>query len=252
MDGPKRARRHVALTLVVLVLASAACSGERASAEPSDTTVPSTTPTDPTTTTESVVTTTMAPSTTTTIDVDEWLAERVAKIEEMVADRNSGDFDAWRAHFIAESPDIFGSPREDDSELEFQHSFMAANEIWTITGDCRMEGTQSVSCPFTMENDFHGPAGIFFTVPGLNFRFDDDLQISAMGANSWHIAGDMGEYNTAFDAWLARAHPDVHASFGPRVEGEDGLPNPEDMPTALEYVEEFLAQSDEYPVDVEE
>lgn len=166
----------------------------------------------------------------------------------MVATRNSGDFDAWRAHFVADDPYIFGSVRSDDSDLEFQRSFMAANEVWTIDGECSELSGDRMACPFTLLNEFHGPAGLWFEVPGLTFDFADDGLISRMSADTWHIAGDMGDYNSSFDAWLAESHPEVHASFGPRVEGEDGLPSAEDMPVALEYVEEFLAQSDVYPL----
>lgn len=236
------------MLLVVAALASTSCIGDSTGADPSDTTTTSTA-VEPTTTEARTTTTEAPPTTETTIDIDAWLAERVAKVEAMVADRNSGDFDAWRAHFIAERPSIFGGPVLDETaDLEWQRSFMAANEIWTITGECTNGATVNVSCPFTLVNDFHGPAGIFFTVPGLAFTFDEDLQIASMGTSYWEHAQDPAVYNAAFDAWLAEAHPDVHASFGPRVEGEDGLPNPDDMPTALQYVDEFIEQSDEYPV----
>lgn len=239
----KKSAGVLVLTVIAVLLAS--CSGGDTSVETAEVTLA-----EPATTTEAPTTTIEAPSTTTTtIDTAEWLAERVAKIESMVADRNSGDFDAWRAHFIAERPTIFASVVVDEAEdLEWQRSFMAANEIWTITGECTNVGMVSVICPFTLKNEFHGPAGIFFTVPQLIFDFDEDLQISLMLAHDWEHAQDPAVFNAAFDAWLAEAHPVVHTSFGQRVEGQDGLPNPDDMPTALGYVAEFIERSDEYLV----
>lgn len=235
-------RRLPATVSAVLVLA--ACTGTGVSASTaSDTTSISM----ETASAMSFLTTTSAP--TTTLSQAEVFADRVATIEAMVADFNSGDFDAWRAHFIAERPNIFASIVKNDMEdLEWQRSFMAANEVWTITGECTNVGTVRVSCPFSKENEFHGPAGIAITVPRLTFSFDEDLQISEMSTEYWEVAQDPAVFNAAFDAWLAETHPEVYESFGPRVEGEEGLPNPDDMPTALEYIAEFIEQSDEYPV----
>ena len=178
--------------------------------------------------------------------------ERMATIEAMIAARNSGDFDAWRAAFIAERPEILGGQIEDDSELEWQRSYVAANDVWTITGPCddvRPVAPYLIRCPMTLRNDFHGPGGLFYAVSQMDLTLNSDGQLTGIGAEAWEIAGDPGEYNTAFDAWLAEAHPDVHAGFGPRVEGEDGLPNSEDMPVAIRYVDEFLERSDVYPLE---
>lgn len=173
-------------------------------------------------------------------------AQKVATVEAMVEARNSGDFETWRGLFPAERPVIWAGVIEDESELEWQRSYMAANETWTITAPCQSRGT-AVSCPMTLVNDFFGPAGLFYRTT-VDFRFNDDGVISEFGSASWEIAGDPGDYSEAFDAWLLEAHPDVHASFGPRVEGENGLPNADDMPEALEYVDEFIRHSDAYPL----
>ena len=223
---------------VVTCLLIVACTGESSPSTTTDQPAPA-----PSTTTS----TTAAPTTTTTLQADEF-AEHVAAIEQMVASRNSGDFEAWLAHFVPVQPLIFGSTIRQGSDLDWQRSFMAAGEVWSITGECRELITGSVECPMKLKNEFHGPAGIWFDVPALRFSFAEDGLISGLGADSWQIAGDPGEYNRAFDTWLEEAHPDIHASFGPRVEGEDGLPSAEDMPVALEYVDEFLAQSDTYPI----
>lgn len=229
-------RSALLVSSVLLCLLVAACTGEStASTSTRETAQPSTTAT------------TSRATTTTSLQPD-LFADHVATIEAMVASRNSGDFDAWRSHFISDDPSIFGSVRREESDLDWQRSFMAANEVWTIDGDCRELAGDRVACPFTLRNEFHGPAGLWFEVPELTFSFADDGLIGSLGANSWEIAGDLGDYNSAFDAWLGETHPDVHANFGPRVEGEDGLPSADDMPVALQYVDEFVAQSDKYPL----
>lgn len=233
----------------VIAVSLASCGGEGSSSG-TTTTLPTTTVAEAGTTTAAIETTEAPTTTSTTIDPAQWLADRVAKIDAMVTDFNSGDFDAWRGHFIAEGPNIFAKTvYDDDSDLEWERSLMAANEVWTVTGQCTQVGTVNVSCPFSKKNEFHGPAGIDITVPGLIFTFDEDLQISRVWTSYWEVAQDPDVFNAAFDAWLAEAHPDVYASFGPRAQGSsDGLPNPDDMPTALEYVAEFIQQSDEYPI----
>lgn len=173
-------------------------------------------------------------------------AQKVSTIEAMVHARNSGDYDAWRSFFPTERPVIWANTVEDESELDWQRSYMAANETWTITAPCQSRGS-AVSCPMALVHDFFGPAGLFFRTT-VDFEFNDEGEISYLGTGSWEIAGDWGEYTESFDNWLLEEHPDVHASFGSRVEGENGLPNANDMPMAVEYVDEFIRQSDTYPL----
>ena len=205
-------------------------------------------PAQPGTTTPDPVQTTVPQPPETTLDPAS-LEAKVVVVEAMVAARNSGDYEAWRSSFITRFPFIFGSQVTDEAELEWQHSQMAANDVWTITGECRLTGASTgITCPMELRNEFHGPAGLYFVVPEMRLMFNGAGELTGVTADDYEIAGDPAEYNAAFDAWLAEAHPEVHASFGPRVEGENGLPNPEDMPTALEYVDEFIAQSDIYPL----
>jgi hypothetical protein len=212
-------------------------SGEPAVPAPNTTIAPTETTTAPTTTLDATATTSS----------EERLGARVQLVEAMVAARNSGDYGTWRAFFPDEAPNIFGTVIGDESEPEWQRSYVAANDVWTITGTCR-DGIDRVRCPMTLVNDFLGPAGISYTVPNMEIYFTPEDEMTGMGAEVWSIDGDPEEYADAFDAWLAVAYPEVHAGFGPRVEGEGGLPNAEDMPTAIQYVDEFVAQSDDYPV----
>ncbi len=192
------------------------------------------------------------PATGTTVPVtttsEAQFAERVTSFESMVEVYNSGDFEAWRS-LLVDNPSLFGARVESDEDWEAQRSWLAANEVWTITGECGPAGNpQRILCPATLANDFMAPAGLRWTIPQLRILFSDDGQVVAIDANHWEIAGDPEDYFEAFDSWLADAHPEVHAAFGPRVDGWGLLPGAQDMPTALEYVDEFLAQSDVYPL----
>ena len=208
---------------------------------------PTTTVAETTTTTGAPPTTTEAPTTTT---AEEAL---IASFEEMVVVHNSGDFAAWQEFFGAR-PNVFTGQMITDADWDFQRSFFAANEQWTITGECVVRPGTRVECPAELRNDFMGPAGLFFEVPQLQATYDPDGKIISIGANRWVMLGEPEDYFAAFDAWLAETYPDVHASFGDRVgdpvtgDNWGALPNATDMPIALQYVAEFLAQSDVYPL----
>lgn len=177
------------------------------------------------------------------------LDQRIEVIEALVAVHNSGDFDAFRDQF-SDAPEVFGGTVESDVDWEFQRSFIAANEQWEFSGSCEEHSVQGrVACPMTLENDFMGPAGLYFDVPALRFEVSQAGNIEHIGAEVWRIAGDPEDYFAAFDAWLNAAHPEVHAGLGPRVEDWGMLPSAEDMPSVLPYVDEFLAQSADYPLE---
>lgn len=183
---------------------------------------------------------------------DDSLASRTAAIEAMVEAHNSGNFTAWRAHFVADRPNILRGPVQDESELDWQRSLMAANEVWTLDGECRPDPNHAdwITCPMTMTNDFWSPAGVILTGE-IRFVVGQDGLLREMSIVTSTVTGDPLEFVTMFDQWLAQAYPDVHASFGQGVDGVGTMPNPDDMPRALQYVDEFIAQSDLYPIDDE-
>lgn len=181
---------------------------------------------------------------------DSSLASRIAAVETMIEAHNSGDFAVWRAHFVANGPNILRGPVQDESELDWQRSLMAANEVWTLDGECRPDPTHDewITCPMTFTNDFWGPAGVILTGE-VRFVVGRDGLLREMSMVTSKATGEPLEFITMFDQWLAEAHPDVHASFGQGVDGEGTMPNPDDMPRALQYVDEFIAQSDVYPIE---
>ena len=60
-------------------------------------------------------------------------------------------------------------------------------------------------------------------------------------------------FNRAFHRWLSDTYPDVYNEMGYVLVSSDGpgfdTKNPDHMLIAVEYVEEFVAQSDKYPLD---
>lgn len=126
---------------------------------------------------------------------------------------------------------------------------------YEIIDPCRVveeqaDGDVVVECGVHWTDDFRGPAGIssIFTnthtvnAEGLIWKTEDDIDLFDLEESF--------AYSRAFWAWLEEAHPEVHAEIAPTnwqaFPGYQG--DPTDALVAIEYVEEFVAQSDVYPI----
>ena len=134
----------------------------------------------------------------------------------------------------------------------------AANGRFVLDEPCRPGDGDFVVCEGTETNDYWGAAGL--ERPGrLLVEVTDGLigDVEFLGADPDDRLVEFGE---AFLSWLEATHPAVVAGlpssddveFGAGVTPIEllttGLPNPQAMPTALVYVDEFVAQSPDYPV----
>ena len=174
---------------------------------------------------------------------------------------NRGDFDAYRGWLTGVAlSDENNSPRESD-EMTF------ANRTTELAG-CRVAGTaptgeKIVECLSTSTDDFYSTGGIVDTQTAT-FTVTEDGRISTQ--DSVGIEGDIpweetefGMFNFAFWSWLMDAHPGVFDEIGPAPHNMSNIPGlddsfggdrhePEEMLVALQYVDEFVAQSDVYPL----
>jgi hypothetical protein len=188
-------------------------------------------------------TTTAAPPTAgTSADDEAAIRSVVASIEA----RNSGDWNAWLATLGGE--ELAGvEPWRNQYEAN-----VAAHESTTINDDdgvgCRvvgsgLHGETLVACDVIVRDDFSGAGGvvaegqsIFYLLDGKVVTWDDGLR-----------SNDPGDFEMAFLTWFTSAHPDV-------ADGMTAGPNdwnartPDDIVTVLMYVDEFVAQSDTYPI----
>lgn len=162
---------------------------------------------------------------------------------------NAGNIDAWLGHFTDDAL-IFGGTRLVADNL--YKVLSAANYHAEVVESCRRieptsQGETQVECTIKETDDFHATGGITLTRKEL-FAVNQDSQISQVDAQV--IAFNQPGYyvfNQAFFDWLRVAHPDIHAEIRPPITTH--LPqDPEDMSTALRYLDEFLAQSDLYPI----
>lgn len=199
-----------------------------------------------TTTTEAIIETTV----TTEMNSD---VDSIAVVMSSFEAWNEGDFAGWLAYY---------ADNDDDDDRIFSASVMNSNETITLEGECREvsesdRGT-SVECPVSVADDFHGAGGLFSTAE-MSFLVADDGLIADSSSGTYQdesgdCCPDWQAYHSDFFEWLESAHPEVYDEIGP----SDGIPSwylpgvasgdPEHMLVALDYVDEFVAQSDKYPL----
>lgn len=176
--------------------------------------------------------------------------EPVATVMDAITAWNSGDFDAWLGFWEVD-------PAED---YLFDRSVMASNEQIAVTTPCAVvddsSGRVVVECSVHVEDDFHGAGGITsdgtmaFTLNGAGLIVENDsmtYQDDGVCCPRWQ------EFHRAFHAWLADAHPDVYDEIGPDGGPSWWLPgyaggDADHMKVAIRYVDEFVAESDVYPL----
>ncbi len=225
----------------------------------------------PTTTAAVAASSTSSPSTTgapaTTTSTSPAQAAAVATVTEYYATTNRGDVDGVM--------DMLTGPfAMKVGDGAYQRILAAANLRIDITEPCRVldvavdhqelpmdpaNPETAVECGVRSYNDYHGPGGIFH---GGDFPFRprmDQVYVTADGklialyddVDDMFLDEVFFGYNRAFYNWLEVAHPDVHEQI--KVADGESIPgwpdNPEHMAIAIEYVEEFVAQSDVYPLE---
>jgi len=168
-------------------------------------------------------------------------------VEDLLATYNEGSINGWQA--------LFPGPEATEPSLEAEASLMAANGRWVLDGDCLLTGSLGetrLTCPSLRSDNFFGAGGLDHRIDYV-FTFAPSGSVarySTVGEpttnSDWF--GDHMQFTDQFKEWLHTAHADVAVSAGFPREGE--LPDwidPSLMPLALQYVDEFLAQSPEWP-----
>lgn len=176
--------------------------------------------------------------------------EDISVVMEAIDAWNRGEFDAWLAFWVVD-------PGEDHL---FSRSVMNSGEQMEVTEPCHSspdpEGT-IVECSIRVEDNFHGAGGLTSDAT-MSFIVNDVGLIVDTQSTTYQEDGSCcpkwESFHTDFHRWLQDAHPDVYADIGPKDGAEQWwLPgaasgDPDHMLVALEYVEEFVAQSDSYPL----
>lgn len=132
---------------------------------------------------------------------------------------------------------------------ERERDFFEGLGAWNSRGEqevpCRPLTSFQLGCVLSEVNDFHAAGGLtpYATNLRLTVNADGLVSGSAIGISEWSI---LQTFNNRFAAWLAETHPDAFAAM-------TGVPmgrafGEADARIALKYVEEFVAQSDQYPL----
>jgi hypothetical protein len=161
---------------------------------------------------------------------------------------NAGDVDTWAAHFT-DGAVIFGLPRP--TAIDLARIQAAANYRAEPVESCRLVdpagGEAAVECTVIERNDFFGAGGISLTRTE-RFVVNEDSRID--GATATVVAMTQPGYyvySQAFWDWMSDAHRDVFDEIRPQIRTHPPA-DPAHMRTALGYMDEFLAQSDQFPV----
>ena len=170
----------------------------------------------------------------------------VAAVLSAINAYNAGDREAWAA---AQANGEVG----DVTAL-----MMNANNQLDMVGPCRITATTLagdvvVACEISARDDLYGTGGIVDTATS-EYTLNDELKITEWTDQLYEdetgeCCPQLSEFNVWFYEWLRSAHPDVHAEIGNGASIPGLGKDPAHMLIALDYVNEFVAQSDDYPLD---
>ena len=183
------------------------------------------------------------------------LLQRIGVVEAMASAANDARLADYMALFEPEAM-VFGSHHDERS----QQALMAAGLKWAFPGDARSscvagDGGDVTCYAVTQQDRFHGGAGISIRAD-FSFTFDAQNRITSIEvdrSDRSRLSAPFGQqglsqqsaFTSRFLRWLAETHPQVANSMSPPT--ASGLPAAADIPLVLDYVVEFVAQSDLYP-----
>lgn len=176
----------------------------------------------------------------------------IAVVMSAIDAKNSFDLNGWLMAYEG------GSRME--VPLFAEQILMNANQHWAVAEPCRVTGETAsgdtvVECLITNTDDFWGVGEIYeprdqqFAVNSEGLLTTDTAVMEMVSFAS----AKRDAFNRGFHQWLSESHPDVYADMDPGYISSNGpgfdTQNAEDMLIAVDYVEEFVAQSEIYPTE---
>jgi hypothetical protein len=167
---------------------------------------------------------------------------------------NSGDFVALSEVAVlaeSEDPNGFWSWSYGGDIRYMEEVFMNANARITVLEPCQLVSLDPkvVECLTDGGDDFWGAAGLGGEAT-MSFTLNEENLVVGWSDDQPCCEAETALHR-AFNTWLAENHPDVRADISPAA--SDAAPghswDPAKMSIAIEYMDEFLAQSEEYPLD---
>ncbi len=165
----------------------------------------------------------------------------ITTVEGAIAAANAGDYEDWISHFAAEALIPLNTLANVSVEDHFRFE-TAIGTTRTLAEPCKLIGN-SVECNLAVESDLYTPAGLAPTLTSA-FFFDSGGKIITVNEQ---FATDLINFWEGYLGWLKDAHADV---FDQIMEAEATayiLMTPATAALVLAHVEEFVAQSEDYP-----
>ncbi len=168
----------------------------------------------------------------------------IAAVQVPFAALNDGDFETYAEAFSGEE-----RTAKYDWRNQYEADFVADLE-WSVE-NCTLEGVDAeglklIACDMSRTSDFLKAGGIVHTGRSV-FHVDENLMIVAWDEN---MVGNDKFFHTRFIAWMNEEHDEHLGAWNVAVDVDHGWWNrtPVVMEVALQYVDEFVAQSDRYPI----
>lgn len=182
--------------------------------------------------------------------------EQIANVVAMYDALNAHDVEAyasywaegaqgWGPYIWRNSKAVVGSP---EMEKGFEQRRAWGGQF--AVSDCELVG-ETVTCHETWDDPVFGVAGITWDTDAM-YLFDDQAKITAM-SHSEYTSSEWSPFTQAFGPWMRSAHPEIADTYV--VAGFDGsliwdnwFATPESVAEVIRLIEEFVAQSDVYPL----
>jgi hypothetical protein len=131
----------------------------------------------------------------------------------------------------------------DPRTREAFESFVAVGP--QMSWDCEEQSAAEIYCSVNYVDDFYGPAG-------FEFEFRDTITFNADGQIESLVSvlpeyQSLLDYHTAYFNWLESNHPDSFKAAD--IEFTYSLMRPSAYPALVGHVEQFVAQSDTFPIE---
>ncbi len=166
---------------------------------------------------------------------DDPVAEQTATVDRFIDAFNAGD-----------ARTMEGLLADGAENKRIDPTFVAAHDQWTRVGPCRQDPGGALVCPVRRMDDFHGAAGLSIEADYV-FGIDATGRIDRLNLLNEDPWDAYLAFRAEFRAWMAQSHPEVSMRyFPPAGSFSDELadmPQDDSMPTALDLVDEFVAQS---------
>ena len=131
-----------------------------------------------------------------------------------------------------------------NSERDYQAGFEAWNARAELVEPCEELPPLAFRCVLLRTNDFFAAGGLGPSETRILISFNEANQISDLNFGSSDF-DNTSRFHNSFLSWLRDAHPEEAAGMGATLMNDL---NAENAQIALQYVDEFVAQSDNYPI----